>query len=125
MTTTTEAIRATLVADSAVVALVGSKIFGNKAPQGTVGPFVVIRVISDVPENTLNGTSAGRLSDIRLQIDSYAATYLAAHAVADAVDVVVSALASPDLGAQRINARDLYDDTAQLHCASQDFAVFR
>lgn len=123
--TTIEAVRALLAADAAVIALVGTKLFANLAPQGTVAPYVVLRVISDVPENTLNGTSTGRLSAIRLQIDSYAKTYLAAAAVAETVDAVVSALAGADLAAQRLTGRDLFDDAAQLHCLSADFGVFR
>ncbi len=125
MTTTIEAIRDLLVVDSTLDTLVDGKIYASHAPQGTVAPFVVMRVISDVPENTLTGTSVGRLSGTRLQIDSYAKRYLDAHAVADAVDAVVSALDGPRLAAQRIDGRDGFDDADQLHNASADFAVWR
>ncbi len=125
MTTTIEAVRAVLELDATVVALVGSRIYPSVAPQGAVAPFVVARIISDVPENTLAGTSVGRLSGIRLQLDSYGRTYIEAHAVGDAIDAVVSALASPDLSAMRVGERDLYDDVAQLHCASGDYGVWR
>ncbi len=123
--TTGEAIRAVLAADATLTALVGTKIFPNLAPQGTVPPFVVYQQISGVPQNRLTGGSVGRLTEFRMQLDSYARTYLEAHSVADAVDAVMSALESPDLAAAPGAARDLYDDVAMLHRVSADFSVWR
>jgi hypothetical protein len=120
-----EAIRAVLIADPTVAGLVGARIYPSLMPQGPTLPAIVYQVISEVPESSLAGTSVGRLTASRLQIDCYATTYLAAHALADAVDVVISALSSPDLSAWRESSRDLYDNEAQLHRCSLDFAVWR
>ncbi len=124
MTTAVEAVRAVLVADPAVAGLVVARIFANKLPQGTLFPAIVLRVVSGVDETALTGTVASRLSSKRIQIDCYAKQYLDAAAVAEAVNAVVSALQSPDLAAVRIGERDLWDDTAGLHNASQDFSVW-
>jgi hypothetical protein len=122
---TGESIRAVLIADPTTAGLVAARIYPSLMPQGTTLPVIVYQVISEVPENSIGGTSAGRLTGSRIQIDCYATTYRAAHAVADAVDVVLSALESPDLSAWREGSRDFYDNEAQLHRVSLDFAVWR
>ncbi len=125
MTTAVEAIRTVLIADAPVAALVGTKVFANKAPDGTVAPYVVCRVISHVDENTF--TLEAPIGNVRLQVDSYASGYLAAHAVADAINEVLRLLSSPPPGLScwRIGERDLFDDEAKLDCASADYSVFR
>ncbi len=125
MTTLGEAVRAKLVADPTVASLVVARVFPNLMPQGGAQPAIVYQVVSEVPENALTGDSTTRLVTARLQVDCYAKTYLEAHAVADAVDAVLSALSSPDLSAWREVSRDLYDNEAQLHRVSTDFTVQR
>lgn len=120
-----EAILAALLADATVVGLVGSRIYPNLAPQGTPAPFVVFRVVSDVPDNTLTGSASSTIVNSRVQIDAYAKRYLDAHQAADAVDVVLSALAQVGLSAWREVTRDLYDNETGLHRVSADFSVFR
>ncbi len=124
-TTTGEAIRTQLAADATVTALLAGRMFPAVAPQGTITPFLVYQVISDVPENTFMGDSSNRLSNFRVQIDCYSKSYLEAHAAAAAVDAVLSAIDSPDLSCWRESSRDLYDDEAQLHRVSSDFSVWR
>jgi hypothetical protein len=126
MTTFVELLRTQLIAAAGVTTLVGSspaRIYANRAPQGTATPFCVISVISDVPAASFTGVPAELLRQARVQIDAYAKTYLEAHAVADAVDLVVAALSSPDLSAIRENGVDLYDDQAELHRVSADYFV--
>ncbi len=123
--TTGEAIRAVLVADAAVAALVGADVFPALMPQGTQPPAIVYSVISSVPENSLTGTASTRLSQFRVQVDCYAKTYLEAHAVAEAVDSVLDAQSSPNLSIWRESSRDDYDNEAELHRVSMDFGVWR
>lgn len=113
-----------LKANAAVAALVVARVFPSQAPQGTPAPYIVFQLISDVPESTVDGSAAGRLTNARLQVDCYGSTYVSAHAVATAADAVVSALSSPDLSAWRIGKRDLFDDKTQQHRVSMDFAVW-
>lgn len=123
--TTGEAIVAALAANPAVVALVGAKIFPNVAPQGTVAPWVVYSVISDIPENALTGDASTRIASIRLQVDAYSKTYLGAHAIADAIDQALTQLLPPELAVWREVSRDLYDNEAQLHRVEAEFFVQR
>jgi hypothetical protein len=103
-----EAIRTELVADTAVTTLVGQQIYPNLAPQGTVPPYVVYTVISNVPSNTFTGAASDRLNEIRMQVDCYAKKYLDAQAIAEAVDNVISNLSRPrPLRAARKFARPL------------------
>lgn len=119
-----EAVVALLAADSAVVAIVGARMYPNVAPQGAAAPFLVYQVISDVPENSLADTSP-RLSNIRLQVDCYSTRYLQAHALAEAVEAKLVAASTPDFSAWRDTTRDLFDAEAQMHRVSTDFAVWR
>lgn len=123
MTTFVEMVRAELLASQAVRDLVSERVFPILAPQGAVPPFVVLAVPSETPANSFTSTPADVLRQARVQVDSYAQTHLAAHALADAVDAVVGDLSRPDLSAVRESSRDLYDDEAQLHRVSADYAV--
>ena len=123
--TTLEAIRAELEANTAVLALVGTRIYPQAMPQGVTLPAVVITVVSEVPENSLTGTASTRLVQARAQVDCYAAKYLDAHQVAAAVDEVLANLMRSDLSAERMDSRDLYDDEAGLHRVSADYSIWR
>lgn len=116
-------VREKLVAATAVTALVGAKIYPDVAPQGTLPPFVVLTVPSDVPVNSVDGTAESRLHTARVQIDAYAATRLQATEVADACAAVVGNLAAPELSATEDGRRNLYDDETQLRRVSMDFMV--
>jgi hypothetical protein len=67
-----KAIRAILVANSAVQAIVGERIYGFFAPQQTVAPYLVADVISVRPSDCKNGASG--LDAVRIQIDAVAKT---------------------------------------------------
>lgn len=67
---------ALLKAAPAVTAIVGvnpTKVFRHGvAPQGTVAPYVVWTVISDVPENSLSELPS--MDSVTVQVDSYSLT---------------------------------------------------
>lgn len=118
-----EAIRTELLNASAVTALVASRIYPHKAPQGATVPFVVITTISSIPFNSMTGTSGTRLRSARVQVDSYAKTYLEVHQLADAVDTVIADLTRDDLSAVQESSADLYDDETELRRVSADYFV--
>lgn len=120
--TTIETIRAELAANGTLTGLVGTRIYPQVLAQEATVPAIVLSVVSEVPQNTLTGTTE-RLRMSRVQVDCYATTYLGAHQVADAADAVLSALMRHDLSAQRENFQDIYDDAAQLHRVSSDYLV--
>ena len=124
MSTFVEKVRAELLAASPLTNLVGERIYPVKAPQAAVAPFVVLTVVSDVPEDSFTSTTDEALRSARMQVDSYAIGYLDAHAVAKAVKNVVGNLARSDLCGLYLTARDLYDDETELRRVSADFSVW-
>ncbi len=124
-----ESVRTELVGASEVTALVAERVHPSVMPQGSALPAVVFSIISDVPENSFTSAASATQSIIsvaRLQVDCYAKTYIKAHEVAAAVDLVLSNLAgpTPKLSAWRENLRDLYDNETQLHRVSLEFSVW-
>lgn len=71
-----ETVRDLLLADSAIAALVGDRIYPVELPDGTTFPAVVVSKATGLGDYTLDGDSG--LEDSRVQIDSYAVTYEAA-----------------------------------------------
>lgn len=81
-----------LLAQSSVSALIGSRIETDKLAQGETLPAVMLQVISRTHVQHLQGiTTAGT---VRVQIDCYAATRLAADAVAEAIVAALRLLAA-------------------------------
>jgi hypothetical protein len=122
-----EKVRAKLVANATVTALVGtdpgSRIYPQVAPQATAPPYLVLTVVSDVPETSMDGEDEETLCFARLQVDAYGKSYLSADTLAKAVRKVIAGLKAPDLSATRLGRRDLHDDETQLERVSQDFSV--
>lgn len=82
------AIRSVLVADADVAALVGERISPQPMPQAETLPAVTLKRISDQPIARGQRGPSG-LRDARIQVDAWAATLVAAQAVADAVEAVL------------------------------------
>jgi len=118
------AIRDVLLASAEVQALVGARIYPNKLPQGVTLPAVVFSVVDDVPQNAITGATADRLVETRLQVDCYSTSYVEAHTLAAAIDLVVTSLDRVDLAAWRLTSRDLYEDETRLHRVALDFSVW-
>lgn len=68
-----EAFRTILLNASPVTALVGNRISYNSATQGAGFPYIVLHVIDDAEQHTYKGPDG--LSQGRVQVDCYAATY--------------------------------------------------
>jgi hypothetical protein len=119
--------------DPLVASLVGDRIFPNELPAQTQLPAIVYSVVSDVPENSFDGTPATRLCYCRVQVDSYArpapqgrpGAYATAQRVARAVDDVLGNLQQPgDVAGLREASRDLFDSVTGYHRVSSDFALW-
>jgi hypothetical protein len=121
MATFGETLRAVLIADAAVSALVNARIFPNVIPQDAVTPAVRYTVVDDVPWNTLDGTVSRRRA--RVQIDAYAKKYLPAHALADAIVGAVGTITGPEVTALLLMRRDGYEDETELHRVSLDVSM--
>jgi hypothetical protein len=121
-------LRKVLLADPDVEALVGDRVHAVKAPDGVEKPYVVVAIISDVPESTLSGSDADALSTARVQVTAWSDRYEEAHDIDVATTAVVAALKAPAPGLSAWKASgplDLYDDEANLFGASTDFNVWR
>jgi len=76
------AIYSMLKDDSAVSALVGTRIYPELAEEGASTPYVVYSVVSNTPSDTKEGTP---IDEAQLEIFSVANTYAAANDLADKV----------------------------------------
>lgn len=120
-----QAVRDALLADPAVVALVGERIYPSVAPQGVARPFVVLTLVSAVPDQTHDGVPATNLEDARVQVRAYGPEYAAIHVVSKALDDVVGALQGSPLSATKEGEQDGHEDETSLHYVSMDFFVKR
>lgn len=76
------AIYSLLVNDSAVSAVVGTRIYPELAEEGASAPYVVYSVVSNTPSDTKDGTP---IDEAQLEIFSVGNTYAAANDLADKV----------------------------------------
>ena len=121
------ALRARLIADADVTAVVGTKVYWGVVPQATALPYIRLQTISDPRDEHLKGYDGARVT--RVQADCFAASYGTARGLAEDVIIAV-ALPETSGGVQfgRVKAegpRDLGEDTANgyVHRASLDLLV--
>ena len=110
--------------DSAVAAIIGSRIYPQIQPQPAVAPCVVYQVIVDTPTNTLDGSNGGDLYQTRLQVDAYATDYATAQTLADAITAVLGSVTELHFSSVRLSRRDLYEPDTKLHRVSLDFSIW-
>lgn len=77
------ALRARLLADATVAALVGQRAYWVERPQGGVLPDITLQVITDGREQDMKGFVG--LQQTRVQVDCRASSYAQARALAEAV----------------------------------------
>jgi hypothetical protein len=120
-------LRAALLADSEMVALVEDRVHAGRAPDGTDQPYVVLSLISEAPESTLFEGDDTTLQNSRVQVTAWAKRYEEAHEIERAILAVLGGLRAPapGLSAWKAAGTDLYDDEAELHGAATDFSVWR
>lgn len=81
------ALRAALLADAAVAALVSTRIAADRIEQGAVRPFVVFTRTASTPYGSIDGTV--HKTQVTLDVQCWADTRISADAVADAVTAAV------------------------------------
>lgn len=134
-----EGLRAHLLNDAGVAAVVGNRVSWATRPRGKPLPSIILTQISGVPDYTMAMPSG--LVASRVQVDCWALTNLDATAVARAVKTALSglrttvpaaAIGQPGLqiqGAFLENQTDLPEDSASppdevLHRISLDFIIW-
>lgn len=102
-----------LTNDSGVIALVGTRIYPNRVPLGTVYPAIGYGMIA----SGLNGSNNCQQS--RLQVDIFGSTYSGAKAVRDAVLTLVNSLQNWAY----VQGPDIYEDDTQVHHQNIDVII--
>lgn len=123
------ALHALLSANAPLAALVGDRIYPHALPEGCVLPALVVELVSDVPQPTLDATAGYGLSQARMQVTGLAATY---PGLKDLLAAVVSAcnyqrgvLAGVRVNsiARALTGPDMADDDRTVFHQSIDFLV--
>lgn len=76
------AIYSRLSSDSAITALVSTRIFPDVAPQDQILPYVVFRVIDTIPAQVKDGASLNNTYNV--EVMSFAKTFASAQSIIDA-----------------------------------------
>lgn len=129
------ALRAYLLADGQISAVVASRIYPTKLPQGTTLASIVYSRISGVGDHHSQGASG--LARPRMQIDCWASTVDGADTLGRLVKARIDGFGgampygsnSPqdEIAVQGVffqSERDDYDDAAKLHRVSQDYVIW-
>lgn len=129
------ALRWYLLQDSAILALVGTRVYPIKLPQPTTQPSIVYTRISGLGDHHSEGASG--LTRPRVQVDCWAPTHDVASVLANLVkgriDGFSGTIAWDDnspgnaVAVQAImfeSEREDYDDTAKLYRVSRDYMIW-
>lgn len=108
-----EGLRAALIEDAGVSAIVGTRVYPQVAPQGAASPYLVYSQVSGAREWDLDCVAG--LGNPVFQVTAWADTYAAAQALADAVRAAVSAAsAAGDLGGETIQGATIENEIDQF-----------
>jgi len=106
-----------LLADAAVSALVGIKIYPMKAPQNVTNPYITYQVISDNSNQCIGGEVYQ--NDTRFQVDCWSTKYSEVKAIKEAV---ISALIGFK-SSNSISNMDDYEPDTKLYRQLIDFKL--
>lgn len=111
--------------DPAVAAYVADRIYPQVMPDEPVVPAIVYTLISNRPQNSLEGYTSGQMQAI-VQLDCYTRTYADAQALADVVqDLLGTPRVVAGLKGWVRDRRDDYEDDSRFHRVSMDISIWR
>ena len=125
------AIRLHLLAQPALVTLIGQKLYYVTAPQTVENPYVVFLKVSAVPEYSLTGHSG--LINARFQFSIFADTYYETKLIAaqiqlalqDKCNEVIGGVGGVNVSVQFENEQDLYEaESGTFHCPVEYFIQY-
>jgi len=123
------AVRALLVADTGVTALVpASRIIAGSIPQGTTLPAISLMAVSSTDRNILQPGTSRRVTE-RVQVTALAASYPATKAVLRAVRQAAADRTPVIDGITHVTVHtdssgpDFLDEATGIHMQTQDFRV--
>lgn len=122
--------RTILTGDAGVAALVGTRIYWNTLPQGSVKPSICLHLISEINTHTMGGTVD--LEDSTVQVDCWAGTLADSLAVSEAAKLILdgysgTVAATVFQGVFKTNERQDFskpsNGNGELHRVSSDYQV--
>ncbi len=116
-------LRATLLADDPVLALVSTRIYWKKLPQEPTYPALTLELVGGDPQNTL--ATLPDLKWARVRMNAWNTTYGTAFAVAQAVETALNGQKFSTLKsivAQGL--RDMYEPAIEAYYVTQDFSIW-
>ena len=120
------AIYSLLVNDSAVSAIVGTRIYPELAEEGASAPYVVYSVVSNTPSDTKDGTP---IDEAQLEIFSVGSTYAAANDLADKVRAALDRKSQIVVGTVTVQSIHYTNEVVEvsekrdLYISVQDYTV--
>jgi hypothetical protein len=115
-----EQIFTVLTGDPDVGAIVGTKVYPKKIPQGISVPAIRYIRVSDPRLYSLSGM--GSKTNPRMQIDCWAATYAVARDLAEKVIAAMNAATAFKIGAADV--QDIDEGEEEDHRVSVDFSIW-
>lgn len=114
-------VRAVLVADTAVGAIVADRIAAGVMPEGEVRPYVTYSLVTG--ERIPSMTDSGVMRHARVQLDCFSPSYGQAKALALAVQTAIEASALFEV--VFITDQDLYDPETNLFYVVLDYSIWQ
>ena len=100
-----------------LTALVGNRVYGNRAPDSPTRPYVTYFSASIVPQNDLSSTPL--VDNNRVQVDCWAES-----SYNDAKQIAAQCRAALQNVGLCVFARDDYEQDTKLHRVQLDFSIF-
>jgi hypothetical protein len=121
------AVRAVLITDTAVKALLVARVYPKMLPQAVTYPAATLELITDDPQNTLS--APGTLKWARVRVNAWGLTYAAAEGLAKKIETALNFKKGSFAGTEIRSVdpqglRDFYEPAVEAYYHSQDFAIY-
>ena len=122
------AVRASLVANSGVLAMVSNRVYVGILPQGVVFPCVLIYPVTQNDDPTINSIPTTKWA--RLQIEAWADTYAAMQSLHDAINTALAGQSLTPTGyalesiTPLTSGRYTYESEVEKHRRSRDYGIW-
>jgi len=103
--------------DTAIIALVGTRIYPIKAPQNVVSPYLIYHVIIGKSKQCIEGSVYQK--DTRFQVDCWSKIFAKSVELREAVEESIIGFKS----SYNINSMPFYEDETQLYNEILDFKL--
>lgn len=114
-------VRAVLVADAAVVALVVDRVAAGVIPEGEIRPYITYQLVTGQRPGSLS--AHGTLRNARIQLSCWSPSYGVAKQIAQAVQDAIEASVLFDV--VFIGDVELYDAETALHYVVLDYSIWQ